>query len=349
MNVLRRDHARMPRSPRSYFWRARYARWGRRPGAGTTSGYSLVLPVPGDLPVFLELALAVCRLQDPTSRLETLVVPDLCTPEMRAIVEANAPDWPGRLELLPLPALDRLVLPRLGDPSRNHGAQLIRGVTRARGSHVILHDADLFMMDPDAHSQEFELALVGNLDVVGVSPAWDPWFAGHGRELVATWEQCGRVSWYRSFPPHRHMGHDAVAHGELHTFDNTFWPQLNTPQAQLSVGAGLADRIVHFNYTIGTYRRYRRRRDSFRDTEFRILLIRMFVERGQPSRDGAVRAGGRQDLPADAGQARPGGRGPLVRPVPRGPLPGAARHLRRPLQRAPPPLTLRGDHANAPP
>ncbi|MFI7589578.1 hypothetical protein ACIB24_21130 [Spongisporangium articulatum] len=268
-------------SVRGRYWQARFARWGRPAHPHPQPGYSLLLPVPGDLPVFLELALAVCRLQDPTHRVETLVIPDRSTAAVRRVVADARRDWPDPLRLLPLPAAERLVLPRLGDPGRNHGAQLVTGVRAAQADRIVLHDADLFLRDPRVHADEFELAEKEDVDVLGISPAWDDWYAERGRRLAATWELCGRVAWFRDFPPHRHFGHDAVVDGERHTFDTTFWPQLHTGPGRIDVGVGLAERTVHFNYTISTYRLFQRAarsREPFRDKAFRILLIRLFVE-----------------------------------------------------------------------
>lgn len=269
-------------SLKSAYWPVRFAQWGAASAEPGEEGYSLLLPVPGDLPVFLELALAVCRLQDPAHRVETLVIPDRLTPAVRRIVADAAPSWPGPLHLVPLPRLDRLVLPMLADGHKNHGAQLIQGVRRARADRILLHDADLFLMDPQVHVDEYTTAAKEDLDVLGISPAWDPWYAARGAELAATWEQVGRVAWFRSFPPHRHLGHDAVVGGERHTFDTTFWPQLHTPATARAVGVGLAERTVHFNYTIVTYRKYvahcRQSSEPFPDSNFRILLIRLFVE-----------------------------------------------------------------------
>jgi hypothetical protein len=261
---------------RSAYWQLRFARWTRRPAQQL--GYTLLIPVPGDLPVFLDLALAVCRTQAAETRLATLVIPDRPSEQVRRRVEEAVPTWPGPLQELPLAALDRAVLPRLGDPGRNHGAQLIRGVAAAPSTHVILHDADLFLMDLRVHEDEFTAACERDVDALGVSPPWDPWYAAHGRQLAATWELCARVDWLRAFPPYRHLGHDAVVDGERHTFDTTFWPQLHTDPRRIAVGEGLADRIVHLNYVISTYRAFQRRGGPFHDDSFRLLLIRLFID-----------------------------------------------------------------------
>ncbi|HEX8508770.1 MAG TPA: hypothetical protein VF635_04645 [Propionibacteriaceae bacterium] len=258
------------------YWRKRFAAWSRR--LPQRDGYTLLVPVPGDLPVFLDLSLAVCRLQDPTSRVATYVVPDVMTPMVQAAVDRARPSWHGDLQLLELPLAERLVLPRLNDPGRNHGAQIITGVSAARSSHVVLHDADLFLLQADAHEAQYQRACEGGLAVLGVSPSWDPWYAAHGLTLAATWEMTARTDWLRSFPPHRLIGHDADLFGERHTFDTTFWGQCHTPQQQIGVH-DLGDDLIHFNYVISTYRRFQKRpAGAFHDAQFRLLLIRVLID-----------------------------------------------------------------------
>ena len=289
---------------RRQYWRLRYACWPRR--RDQVPGYTVLVPVPGDLPVFLDLALAVCATQQAEHRTRTLVLPDVVTPAVRERVARAQPQWRGPLELLPLAALDRAVLPRLGDPGRNHGAQLIRGTAAARSTHVVLHDADLFLLDPRVHDDLYERAARDDLEVLGVSPSWDPWYAARGLHLAATWEQCARVDWLRSFAPHRHIGHDAVVDGERHTFDTTFWPQTHTAPARIAVQAGAEERIVHFNYVISTYRRFQRSSGAFHDDSFRLLLIRLIVdlfsrgeeEYGLPGLDELARGLGAESTPA---------------------------------------------------
>jgi hypothetical protein len=269
---------------RRAYWKARFSRW---PASGPLrAGYTLLMPVPGDLPVFLDLSLAVCRLQQPSSRLRTLVIPDRWTPEIVESFGRARSSWPGDLVLLRLPLVDRVVLPRLGDGSRNHAAQLIAGVARSRSSHVILHDADLFLLRPEIHEDQYRYAVRHDLTVLGVDGAWDPWYSDHGRTLsdygrtlAATWEMTARTDWLRSYPPHRHMAHVDELWGERHTFDTTFWAQCHTDQAVVAVRPP-DDGIVHFNYVIGTYRKFLRRPQGvpFPDPCFLLLLIRVLVD-----------------------------------------------------------------------
>jgi hypothetical protein len=268
------------------YWHARLRRWPER--AAVSDGYSLLVPVPGDLPVFLSLALAVCRHQDPAFRLETIVVPDRLTPAMKDLVAQARRDWPGELRLQPLPAPERWMLPRLGNPGRNHAMQLITGVSRSRATYIVLHDADLFILRRDLHRREFETCRQGGLACLGISPAWDPWFADHGRQLAATWELCAQVQWVRSFAPVLHMAHQNELFGEKHTFDTTFYPQALTDQSLIAVSP--TDDFVHFNYVISNYRHFLRpRNERWHDSSFRLLLVRLLVEIFDRERAGTYR------------------------------------------------------------
>lgn len=257
------------------YWAARFESWNPAPTAQT--GYTLLVPVPGDLPVFLELALAVLGTQDATDRVETLVLPDRVTPAMTQIVQQHAADWDGPLKMVPLPMPERVILPRMRNPSRNHGVQVVEGVTKSSGEFIILHDADLFLLEPDVLQEHYRSTKERGLDACGVSPVWDEWFAEHGLQLAATWELCARRDWLRSFPPHMHMGHTAELFGIEHVFDTTLHPQALTDPARIGI-ADRSEQIVHFNYVISTYRHFQRAREQFSDNRFRLLLIRIFID-----------------------------------------------------------------------
>lgn len=262
--------------PADRYWTTRFAHWS--PALPESPGYSLLVPVPGDLPVFLEVALAVIGQQQSQHRVETLVIPDVVTPQMRSIVDKAQANWQGRLELVPLPQPERSVLPRLKNPGHNHAVQLITGVHASRGSHILLHDADLFLLDPGALDQRYEQAMERDLDVLGISPVWDKWYTEHGlTHLAATWELLARRDWMRAFPPRMHMGHTAEMFGESHIFDTTLRPQaLGNPQRIAQ--DDLVDEVVHFNYVISTYRHFQRSSGSFLDDRFRLVLVRLLID-----------------------------------------------------------------------
>jgi len=85
-------------------WRTAFARWP--PLHDTREGYTLLLPVPADLPVFLRLALANAAAQDRDRRVETLVIPDAPSAAFKlAYEEASA-----RLDAGPLRLVEVLVV-----------------------------------------------------------------------------------------------------------------------------------------------------------------------------------------------------------------------------------------------
>ena len=56
-------------------------------------GYTLILPVPADLPVFARLAIANTLAQDPDGRVETIVVPDARSAEIHRVAGAAAAEF----------------------------------------------------------------------------------------------------------------------------------------------------------------------------------------------------------------------------------------------------------------
>ncbi len=259
----------------SRYWRLRLRRWPRHTPA--REGYTLLLPVPGDLPVFAQLALTACARQRSAHRRSTIVLPDRPSPTINAAVEARQPSWPDELRVQTFPAPERWVLPYLKSGSRNHGLQLIIGAGASDTTHVLLHDADLFPQHPGLLDAQYRACLDRNLACLGVSPVWDPWYASHGLRLAATWELCARVDWMRSFAPHLHIGHDGELFGESHTFDATLYPQALTDRALVDF-APVEHDFVHFNYVITAYRHYQRHGPGYVDDRFRLLLISLLSE-----------------------------------------------------------------------
>jgi hypothetical protein len=265
----------------SRYWRTRLARWPRPVTAGAravpTPGYALVMPVPGDLPVFTHLALAGCARQTAIDRVETIVVPDRPSAAVSALVAQARRTWSGSLREALIARPERDLIPRLSNPHFNYGLQIITAIRATHATHVLLHDADLFLLEDSAHDQQYRAALDRDLDVLGVSPAWDAWFAERGRTLAATWEMTARVDWLRSFPPTRLFGHTAEVLGEQHVLDVTFYGQCNTDQDRIAVSDETGS-IVHFSYLIGQYRRFLKMTATFEDTHFVLLVIRMLSD-----------------------------------------------------------------------
>jgi hypothetical protein len=262
-------------------YRLLYPSWrGARPA--DEPGYSLLLPVPGDLPVFLRIALEVCGAQDPEHRVETLVLPDGTPPGFARAYERAARNWDGGpLRLLPLRRSERAVARWRKNPHLNHWMQLMTGVRAARATHAVWHDADLFVDDPQFLRGHYERCRDRRLAGLGLSEAWDDWYRRHGLDhVVSTWEMVVEVPWARSFAPWEHRGHDGEVDGRPVTFDTSFRPQTRTAPERI----GLTDappRFVHFNHTICRYREFQRARQrgrAWEDRTFRVLLVRLLAD-----------------------------------------------------------------------
>lgn len=261
----------------SVYWKARLRKWPSTTKPIDADGYTLLVPVPGDLPAFLDLALAVCGGQDLKDCHRTVVIPDRMTGLVSDLVHRYRETWAGPLDILPLPSPERWFLPYLRSGSRNHGMQLVTGASAAATSHVILHDADLFPAARDFFDSRYRTCKARDLACLGVSGVWDPWYAARGLRLAATWDLCASTSWLRSHRPADHIGHDGRLFGETHTFDTTLLPQALTP-AELIDHTDDPDEFVHFNYVISSYRHFQRQGQSYYDDRFRLLFVAVVSE-----------------------------------------------------------------------
>ena len=185
-------------------WRSAFASWPRAP-RHPTPGYTLLLTVPPDLPVFLELAVAVCREQELHGLVETIVVPDAPSRPFRAVVERLGAEWPeGRLRLVEPGRLSAFLRRRAHTPSMIHALQLIAGASQVRSTHALMHDADLFLGDPAALDVLFERCTTPGVDVVGVDPppASSAWLGPERfAHIVASRELMFSMEWLRARPP----------------------------------------------------------------------------------------------------------------------------------------------------
>lgn len=288
LTELLRDRHTLGQRVKNLFWRAAYSRW---PAVEeVTPGYTLVLPVPADLPVFLYLGLATAAHQDPAGRVETIVVPDQMTPEFGAAFENARREFDvGPIRLVPVGRRSRLFR-RIArnDPSKNYFLQIHAGTAAARTSHALLHDADLFIRDPGFLARHYRRCAEEKLACLGVSPCWDDWLREHGFDhVVATWELLVDLGWLRSFPPWKHRGHHAWLAGEWHGFDVTLYPQaLTAPELCGLHDAG--DGFEHFNWVICSYRHFHGGTERpYEDDRFVLLLIRLLADSLRPG-DGAI-------------------------------------------------------------
>ena len=167
---------------------------------------------------------------------------------------------------------------RMNNPHLNCWLQFIRGCNAASSAHLLWHDADLFITDKEFLKKHYETCLRQHCAVLGLNEAWDPWYRDHGYpHLTSTWEILVELDWVRSFSPWQHRGHDGAVNGKTHTFDITFLPQCLTPAEKVRRHEGDWG-FVHFNYVIGTYRRFQNSQGAFEDDGFKLLLVRLLID-----------------------------------------------------------------------
>lgn len=259
-------------------WKWLYARWSK-PVVEPIPGYTILLMVPGDLPVFLKIALEMCITQDREHLVETLVIPDKWMPGFHELLETWAKNYfISPIRLVDLNAFEQLITHFQNNPHTNCWLQMVRGVEAVRTTHALWHDADLFLCEPDFLKTHYETCVEQSLACMGVSRAWDTWYQEQGiNHLTSTWELIFDVNWLRSFKPWEHRGHDGIVAGKTHTFDITFWPQCQTRPEQ--IGRHHKEwGFIHFNYVIGTYRWFQRSRGPYEDDNFRLLLVRLLID-----------------------------------------------------------------------
>jgi hypothetical protein len=264
------------------FWSTLYRRW---PDAGERiPGYTLLLAVPPDLPVFLHLAVDVCRRQDPKHLVETLVVPDRHAPGFAREVAAAAAAWPaGRVRLVQPGPLDRLVRTGMRKASLIHWLQLVIGARETRSTHAVAHDVDLFLLEPRFLRSLFESCRAAGYACLGNEKAWEgalwpklPRFA----HVVALWELMFDVQWLRARPPSALRPQYARLAEGWFWFETSLLAQATTAPERIARHPSL-DR-VHFGWVIGGYRAFQSSRGCFSDDRFRILLIRLLIAAFDP-------------------------------------------------------------------
>lgn len=264
-------------------WKWLYPRWRTRAG-DLQPGYTLLMLLPADLPFFFDIWARIFADKRTDHLVETLVIPDQLAPGLQARYDRFAASWPhGPLRMVPLRPLDRFLAARLKNPHQNCWLQLINAVEATRSTHAIWHDADLFISSPDFLEAHYGRCSREHLACLGVSPAWDPWYAEHGLDHVtATWELAFDVDWIRQTAPWEHRGHEATILGQRHVADITFLAQSRTDPGRISRDEWQVEHFVHFNYVMGSYRFFQTSRGPFEDDHFRILLVRLLIDAYDP-------------------------------------------------------------------
>ncbi len=260
-------------------FRALYGSWGVAGGAPESGGYSALLPVPADLPVFLQIALFSLSTQDREHLTEILVIPDIPSEEFRAVFDRLTRDQPlPSIRLIEMGRKDRAVARLYETPNVYYFLQIMNGIRSARTAHVLLHDADLFLFARDFLRKHYEACLERRVSVLGVDRRTIAKLHDE-RHIVATWEMIASVEWAMRFKPHEHRGHRRFHRGRLINFDSTLFPQFLTDPSEIGINERFGDDdYVHFNFVISVYRLFCKSRGRFEDQHFKLLLIRSLID-----------------------------------------------------------------------
>ncbi len=256
--------------------RLAYRSWDLKE-TGSRTGYTILLPVPHDLPVFLQVALLNIAAQDPSHLNEILVIPDYPSKSFRNLYR----DMAAKYESLPLSLVEMGVADRfigkLGNsPGGNHFLQLINGIEAASSTYLLFHDADLFLAPGQFLKNRYTECVDLELSALGVEL---PPHKNHNvvkNHMVATWELMVKRAWLLRFQPWEHKSQYRRLAGTRSRFDTTLWPQFRTEAFEF--GRRAMDSFVHFGNVISTYRRFLKARKPYEDSRFKIFLIRLLSD-----------------------------------------------------------------------
>jgi hypothetical protein len=263
-------------------WKLFRSSWQAAPTV-RTPGYSVLLAVPADLPVFLKIAMATINAQQNDGLIETLVIPDMPTDAFEQAYERAKAQWTnGPIRLVKLRPVERFITRRINSPHTNHWLQMVNGAEAATSTYALLHDADLFITDKSFLAGHYAAMKQRDLACLGINPVWDKWYAENGlSHVTATWELLFNIEWARSFAAWMHRGHNGTVNGKEHEFDTMLLPQCLTPADRIARHQGDWG-FVHFNYVICTYRWFqeadRAGKGPYQDEFWRILLIRLLAD-----------------------------------------------------------------------
>lgn len=269
---------------RRYVYRAaKRVIYGAWPERELTDGYTILLPIPADMPFLLQLALEGFRHLNKTSCRGAIVISDgaASDDELRTIVRDFGDD---SVRYVAINALDRLLvnLPRSdGSANFRHFTQILRGIEVATSTAIYLHDADAFWLEPDGVEQQYREFRDRSMYTLGVTPRRDPMFLEKGYEIPGTWELMFSNPWVRTRNREAIKGGwYPLPNGEWRWFDTLLADQyINYPSGKFGVMAKPPN-LVHFYATITDYRQWLRSRHQrgVVDRSFNLLFLSMLSQ-----------------------------------------------------------------------
>ncbi len=272
-------------NPKNLVLDSLFGRW--RTAETLADGYSILLPMPMDMPFLLWFALESLRDMDTTHCNQFVVVPDGWGSDSGRAIERVVRSFDDpRVMLSRIPRKVHFFIHKVQRP-RSHGnaanwlhwAMIIEGTNCATSKYAFLHDADAFFVDPDGLERQYAECRDRGMITLGVENRADSFFSTNGYAIPGTWEMMYSVPWARSRSPLALKGRwQDTPHGR-HEFDTMLHGQY-LDYASGKVGAMVPPpRLVHFHGTIITYRAYIDPKNRLvADDVFRLLLLSMLEE-----------------------------------------------------------------------
>jgi hypothetical protein len=271
---------------------ALFDRWRR--AQPLVAGYTILLPMPMDMPFLLRFALEGLRHLNTENCRQIVVVPDGWGDDGgKAFREVVAACDDPRVELVELRPGIRFFIQKIqmrktrqSAANWSHWAMIVEGTTSARSEYAFLHDADAFFVDADALERQYRDCRDRAMYTLGVQVRTDAFFQRIGYAIPGTWEMMYSVRWARHRGPLTLKGMwQSSAHG-AHEFDTMLYPQyLDYPTGKIGAMA-IPPRLVHFHGAVTTYRVLKdHARRPLIDMLFRLLLLSI-LEDLLPAPDG---------------------------------------------------------------
>ena len=252
-----------------------YSKWKNK-SLSLKDGYTLLIPTPSDLPIFLELTLEIISKQDKTGLQEIIVVPDWPSKTFESYFENKLISFDVPIKTTHLSLKDRLAWKITRSITTRRFTQLIIAVDAVRTEYAIIHDADLFLPPGDFLFQQYFHCKQNRLNVLGLDMRRSLSRYDY-KEFVATWEMTFSTQWFRSFPPSMHKGQFATINGRRQEFDTTSLPQYLTDPKTVA-WKDRRNEYFHFSYVIASFRNFVNNKEWFPGYCLNLFLIRTLVD-----------------------------------------------------------------------
>jgi hypothetical protein len=253
-----------------------YNRWSNN-DCELSDGYTILLPIPSDLPVFLSLAIEIIKKQDLTGAKELLIIPDWPS----ASFEKFCKDIAKQCSSLPMRYVslgmrDQLAWTLSKGITTRHFTQLVRGIEETCTKYAFIQDSDAFLQISDFIKTQYETCYNRGLAVYGVESRRS--MAREDRDIfVSTWEMMFSIAWVKSFPPFMHKGQYSFVNSSRQEFDTMLLPQYLTDKKLIDYTPRNGD-FFHFRFVIATYRNFLNKRQLQPNYGLKLFLIRTLID-----------------------------------------------------------------------